>query len=323
MRRKWNHFVKDYLTFTLKDRISLLLLTAIIIILIFAPRFFKKDEKPMDNTAFQKELADLQISIDSSKPYSARRYDNDEEGHYQPSPRYNKEEEVKGELFAFDPNTLDAAGWKRLGLRDRTIETILKFVGKGYTFRKPEDLKKIYGLRPADADRLIPYVQIAQQEKSPQQDFAASKPTEPFAAKPSFNNASKVIDVNEADTSAFIALPGIGSKLAMRIVNFRDKLGGFASTNQVGETYALPDSTFQKIKTRLVCKNPVLKTIDINQVDVNALKMHPYLKWNIANAIIAYRQQHGAYKSIHDLKKIDIISEELFVKLAPYLKVSP
>jgi DNA uptake protein ComE-like DNA-binding protein len=41
------------------------------------------------------------------------------------------------------------------------------------------------------------------------------------------------VDINSADTSAFIALPGIGSKLAARIVNFRDKLGGFYSIEQV------------------------------------------------------------------------------------------
>lgn len=322
MKRKWNHVVKDYLTFTLKDRISLLLLTAIIIILIFAPRYFKKETKPFDNSAFQRELAGLQITIDSSKPYNARRYDNDEEGHYSPSPRYIKEAEVKGELFAFDPNTLDAAGWKRLGLRDRTIETIIKFVGKGYTFKKPEDLKKIFGLKPADADRLIPYVEIAQHEKAAQQDYAANKPNETFAARPSFKTSFKIIDVNDADTSAFIALPGIGSKLALRIVNFREKLGGFHSSLQVAETFALPDSTFQKIKNSLTCKTPVLKTININTVDANILKMHPYLKWNIANAIVAYRQQHGAFKSVQDIKKIDIISEELFNKVAPYLTIS-
>ncbi|NJL77073.1 MAG: helix-hairpin-helix domain-containing protein, partial [Saprospiraceae bacterium] len=35
---------------------------------------------------------------------------------------------------------------------------------------------------------------------------------------------------------------------ANRIVKFREALGGFASVEQVAETYQLPDSTFQKIK---------------------------------------------------------------------------
>ena len=61
-----------------------------------------------------------------------------------------------------------------------------------------------------------------------------------------------MVNINTADTSAFIALPGIGNKLALRIVNFRDKLGGFYSIDQIGETYGLPDSVFRKIK-------PILK----------------------------------------------------------------
>jgi len=65
--------------------------------------------------------------------------------------------------FKFDPNELDAAGWKQLGIRDRTIQTILNYRSKGGRFRKPEDLRKIWGMLPADADRLIPYCSIEKQ----------------------------------------------------------------------------------------------------------------------------------------------------------------
>jgi DNA uptake protein ComE-like DNA-binding protein len=90
---------------------------------------------------------------------------------------------------------------------------------------------------------------------------------------------------------------------------------------QVAETYGLPDSTFQLIRFKMRCQNPALRTFDVNTTDASQLKTHPYIKWNIANAIVAYRQQHGNYKSLEDLKKIDLISEELFNKLTPYLKV--
>jgi DNA uptake protein ComE-like DNA-binding protein len=139
------------------------------------------------------------------------------------------------------------------------------------------------------------------------------------SSPPSTRYVAKVIEVNSADTSALISLPGIGSKLAMRIINFRDKLGGFASVNQVGETYGLPDSTFQKIKSRLECNGNSVRKLNINTVDINTLKTHPYIKWNIANAIVNYRQQHGNYRSLDDLKKIVIIDTETFNKIAPYL----
>ncbi|MEJ7684007.1 MAG: helix-hairpin-helix domain-containing protein [Segetibacter sp.] len=127
--------------------------------------------------------------------------------------------------------------------------------------------------------------------------------------------------MNTADTSALISLPGIGSKLAARIVNFREKLGGFSSVNQLGETYGIPDSTFQKIKPQLQCNHPALKTININTADINVLRAHPYLRWNIANAIINYRQQHGNYKSVEDIRKIDLITDDLYNKIAPYLVI--
>lgn len=51
--------------------------------------------------------------------------------------------------------------------------------------------------------------------------------------------------------TTLIALPGIGSKLANRIVTFREKLGGFYAVEQLKETYGLPDSTFQMLKPYL------------------------------------------------------------------------
>ena len=42
--------------------------------------------------------------------------------------RYDYHTKPEGELFAFDPNILDAAGWKKLGLRDKTINTIQNFI---------------------------------------------------------------------------------------------------------------------------------------------------------------------------------------------------
>jgi len=115
-------------------------------------------------------------------------------------------------------------------------------------------------------------------------------------------------------------LPGIGSKLAARIVNFRDKLGGFYSVDQVGETYGLADSTFQKIKGSLQLSGSV-KKFNINTATKDELKIHPYIKWNLANAIVEYRNQHGAFKSLDELKNIVLIDEVTFEKIVHYLSL--
>jgi DNA uptake protein ComE-like DNA-binding protein len=126
------------------------------------------------------------------------------------------------------------------------------------------------------------------------------------------------IELNSADTTALAELPGIGVKLAQRIINFRDRLGGFYSVDQVGETYGLADSIFKKIKPYLHINGGV-KKININTATRDELKLHPYIKWNLANILVEYRNQHGHYKSLEELKNISSIEETLFLKIAPYL----
>jgi competence ComEA-like helix-hairpin-helix protein len=317
MKRWWQTVVKDYFTFTKKDRIAIVVLLLIGAFFYFFPQINTTKKAPIDNSAFEKEIAQLKIYKDSSRQYRSYRNDDESFDYYQPK-KYAFENNVKGELFTFDPNTLDAEGWRRLGVRDKTIETIQKLVSKGFKFRKPEDIKRIYGLRPHESERLLPFVSIANNNTyTPSSSFNTTSTPSP----PTPKYAARVIEINSADTSALISLPGIGSKLASRIINFRDKLGGFASVNQIAETYGLPDSTFQKVKSKIQCNSNSVRKFNINTADINHLKTHPYIKWNIANAIVNYRQQHGYYRSIEDLKKINIISDDIFNKIAPYLTV--
>ena len=127
------------------------------------------------------------------------------------------------------------------------------------------------------------------------------------------------MEINTADTTAFIALPGIGSKLAGRIVHFREKLGGFYSIAQLGETFGLADSVFQKIKPRLKLQSLTLRRININTATAEELKVHPYLKWNIINALLAYRKEHGPFRKKEELKQVMAVTDEMYQRIAPYL----
>ncbi len=128
-----------------------------------------------------------------------------------------------------------------------------------------------------------------------------------------------VIEINSADTTGFIYLPGIGSKLAARIINFRDRLGGFYSVEQVGETYGLPDSTYQKIRQYLKIENSAVKKININTATVDELKVHPYIKYTIAKPIVAYRNEHGPFLKAEDIKNVMAVTDEVYHRIAPYI----
>ena len=115
-------------------------------------------------------------------------------------------ESTKPAMFYFDPNTISADGWKKFGLRDKTISTIQNFISKGGKFRQPDDIKKIWGLHDDEVQRLIPFVRIPT-AALPDESFKRSVAPVKYEKK-----AIETVDINLADTTAFIRLPGIGSK---------------------------------------------------------------------------------------------------------------
>lgn len=312
----WKQFVKDYFIFTRKERWGIITLVFLILIFTILPFFYPYfiKEETFDNTEFENEIAQLRIDSTLKKVY-ANNFDNEYYNDYSPSTKYLAK---KAAVFFFDPNTASVNDWVRLGVREKTAQTIQKYISKGGKFYKPSDIKKIWGLGKTDVERLLPYVTIKALAKEYPQYEKREYPKNTTAYTP---RAIQKIDVNLADTAAYIALPGIGSKLSQRIISFREKLGGFYSINQVGETYLLPDSTFQKIKSYLVLGNSAIKKININTASADEMKVHPYIRYNMANAIFEYRKQHGNFSTVAQIKKIMMVTEEMYSKANPYLVV--
>ena len=310
--------IPAYLSFTRKERVGIICAVAIMMIAPFTPYLLFVFSKPEseNHKAFEKELAQLKIQDkDSTREFTSNSY-TESARYNQPSEKDHYNNGTRGELFYFDPNTISVEDWERLGVREKTAKTILNYISKGGRFYKPEDIAKIWGLHEDEVKRLLPYVRI---EGKPAATYNKYPETEKSKMYEKTKYSIVPVDVNNSDTAAFIALPGIGSKLAARIVAFREKLGGFYKTEQVAETYGLPDSTFQKIKSRLIIGNASVKKLNINTAVVDELKAHPYLRYNIANAIVQYRTQHGSFVSVADIKNIMLITEDVYNKAAPYL----
>jgi competence protein ComEA len=225
-------------------------------------------------------------------------------------------------LFYFDPNTLDAAGWGRLGVPERTIRTIHNYLSKGGRFRKKEALQKIYGLSPAMYQQLLPYVRIpATVHQVPERmDSITGIPRKVTYEVPA-RKLPALININTADTLIWQSLPGIGPVLSRRIVAFREKLGGFYAITQVAETYGLPDTTFNKIQPLLRLYDGSLTKIDINHSDEKSLADHPYIRYKLAGLIVRYRNAHGPFSRLEDLRAIPLVDEIIYRKIEHYIEI--
>jgi competence protein ComEA len=335
--------IRGYLTFTKKERFGVLFLFILVTVLFVLPYFFRPSVGDSDPAAYEKMKSEIQKYETSTADSSAKQNNHERYQNSKTFSRFGSSEKKGGdsdaELFYFDPNKIQAADWARLGLTEHLAQTILHYIERGGRFQRAEDLKKLYGLHNSDYERLFPYVRIS---KSPElskvrarndtkSEYPVSyvKRTDSFFHKTFLRNLAPgritkeflVTDVNLADSAGWSRLPGIGAKLASRIIHFREKLGGFYEPDQLAETFGLPDSTFQKIKPFLVIHSVSLNQMDLNTATKEMLESHPYIRWQIANAIIRYRQQHGLFQSVDELLQLAQMDSLKFKKLKPYLFV--
>lgn len=245
--------ISDYFSFSKKERNAVFFLLILMVIFIILPRFFITEIQP---PTVERQLLTQLDSVD-----------NTDDAGMQEAVAENrvKNEDIRLNPFPFDPNLIDEAGWRKFGIREKTIQTIMNYRNKGGHFRAPEDIRKIYGLKKEEADALIPFVTIQQKpnrtgredvgDRTPLSEKAnyafERKSTETSSISRNSNPAVKKININTATEEEWKSLPGIGEVLSKRIIKFRTSVGGFKSVEDIKKTYGLKDSVFEKIKPML------------------------------------------------------------------------
>jgi competence protein ComEA len=285
--RKIERFLKEYFYFSQTERRGIIGLLVLLIFIIALPSLYGWVFPP---PSFEYKIETLQSS--SGVEVSANN--------------------TVPTLFSFDPNTASNTELQQLGFSDKNIQTFHKYRSKGGRFRKAEDLKKMFGLKPELVAQLIPYVMI-QSPTGQAGTTSDSASTKKYSKDP--------VELNTADTNDLIALYRIGPAMARRIVDYRNRLGGFLSLEQLMEVYGFDEDILYDLKGKIVVDPSKAHIFDVNEVTAEQLKMHPYFKYKLSNAIVNYRLQHGPYQSLSDLKKIVIVNDSIYHNITRYLMI--
>jgi DNA uptake protein ComE-like DNA-binding protein len=124
---------------------------------------------------------------------------------------------------------------------------------------------------------------------------------------------------SEADSVVLQIVPGIGALTAGRIIKHRESLGGFIKVAQLSEVYGLKLETIPIIWEYFDFDMVPPRQLDINIVSLEDLAKHPYISYQEAKVLVAYRLQHGPYLQLDDLLKIKIFKTDWVNKIGPYL----
>lgn len=287
------------LSFSKKSRRAILLFVSVFVVITLIPRIVYLLREPSDfsftQTEFERKIfrsgtfeqvrRDDRRSDDRGKRYSA------------PSQR-------------FDPNTYVASDWMKLGLSQKQAEVILKFGKRG--FYSNDDLKRVFVI----SDELFTLIKDS--------TFYPERPQRTFVSEPSTAEQRKriIVSINDATEEELLKIPGVGSFFAKFILKRRDELGGFAHKDQLLEVWKMTPEKLEELKPYFSVDPSQIRKFNLNSVQVEELKKHPYISWNVANSIVKLRaQKGGTFHAVEDIQKSVLIDAELFAKLKPYITV--
>ncbi|MCS7166006.1 MAG: helix-hairpin-helix domain-containing protein [Gemmatales bacterium] len=171
------------------------------------------------------------------------------------------------------------------------------------------------------------------------------------------------LDLNRASAEALTALPGIGPKLAQRIVAYRDEHGPFRRVDELLRVPGIGPKTLARIRdlvhvqysdelrdaqidacpTRPVTRDrsaSVSSTklnavpfrapkqlpdepIDLNTATKDELLRLPGIGPVLAERILVERDSHGPFESVEDLLRVRGIGKRSLEKLRPFVRVGP
>jgi DNA uptake protein ComE-like DNA-binding protein len=282
-----------------RNRRGIIILSFITLLFIYFPRlyFYCQPKEEISIESFPSEKWKKE-----HKNYSKFEYSNSDY-------KKNKSKFLKP-THKFDPNLYTLENWKSLGLSEKQASVVLKFTKR--KIYSNEDLKKIFVI----SDEL--YLLIKDSTFYPIRENKQFISLEENAVK---SHKTVILELNSASEEDLINLKGIGTFFAKQIIKKRIELRGFISKEQLLEVWKMDQEKYDLLIGQIEVNPELINKIHLNSITIDELKVHPYIRWNIANSIIKMRNQKNGFKSIDEIKESVLIDEELFKKLKPYLSL--
>lgn len=259
---------RGYYLFSKKERTGILVFSFISFLIILIPYWIPRKVMPDLETMTaegQKWKALLANDSSDSKPMT-----------------------VATHLFPFDPNKISVEEWQTLGVPAALAKRIINYRNKGGQFRKPDDLRKIWGMSVALANQLIPYIRTEYREPV----FMPEK------------RVIQAIDINTANLEDWKSLPGIGNVLAEKIIKYRERSHGFGSREELRSVFGIKDSLLEQLQPFLRVNENTLQRLPLNRSSAYQIESKTGIPPQIAKQIVKWRQENGWFSAIEELQQV-------------------
>jgi len=217
-------------------------------------------------------------------------------------------------IYPFNPNFITDYKGYTLGMSVAEIDRLHAFRASNKYVNTPEEFQIVTSVSDSLLEAIAPNFKFPEWTKK-----------QPIKRKKHSNDiilAKEIQDLNSATVQDFIAIQGVGEKLAARIVKFRNRLGGFLVNEQVYDVYYLE----QEVATRILQKykvfnKPVIQKINVNTATAYEMSSLVYINYGLAKNIVSHREENGAFSSLNELENIVDFPAEKIDRIALYLSI--
>lgn len=297
---------KAYFQFTRKERNGILFLIffilAIWIVYFSIDSFFKPDVN--DYSFFEKQIDQFYNSLKDSSTKEAK--------------SYTAIVPVDKDTCIVNVNKPELGHLICIGLSKHLSETWIHYIQKGGKFKQIDEVKKLWGMNDSIFYTIAPYLTISTDDNKKENKNNYTTTNQYHYKKQ--DEKIEMVELNSADTSQLIALPGIGSSFASRIIKYRNRLGGFYDKEQLKEIYGLNQELYEKISPYIYVDVFEVKKVNINKGDYSTLIQNPYFTKEEVKAILQFRKKYGKFNNANDLLIHQIISQDEWAKLKWYVE---
>ncbi len=213
-----------------------------------------------------------------------------------------------------------------MGLTDRQVRNIMNYKAKGGKFYSKNDLGKLYTISEEEYAQLEPFIVLPEvargkntNTKATSQSGVSTGSTTASAA-PAEKKAIPIVDLNTVDSTTLVELPQIGPYTAVRIIEFREKLGGFVDKEQLRDVKGMDDARFAAIQPYINLGAVEIRKVDVNRADFKTLVHHPYLSYEQVKRIVNQREKRGMIKNWAQLEELIKEEGEVNPLLEQYVK---
>jgi len=217
--------------------------------------------------------------------------------------------------------TIDIASKKpkigyTLGMSAEEIDRLLAFRKENKWINSVEDFKQVTKVSDSLLNKISPYFKFPDWVNNPKSKIKYLK--RGFKDK----TFKQKVDLNLATHEQLEEVNGIGKVFSKRIIEYRNKLGGFTNDIQLYEVYGLDYQITNKVLNEFTVKTPKeIVKMNLNTISASDIATIPGISFDLAKRIWEYRILNERIKSFSELENIEGLTKRKLQGIQLYLEL--